>query len=134
MKLKNSGSISDSEQLNLFDDEEEEEEEVTTRITELKPLPPSLAIKNFTSPFTKHSENMPNVTIFSISPPTPNHDKIYYDDRYNESSFDPKLARSSLPKILISIGGMLLTGFFLNSILVITLCDCDCLLNSHLFF
>lgn len=127
MKLKNSGSISDSEQLNFLEEEEEkeaikaEESELNTTIEEQKILP-TLDINSFNySPFKKE---LKDVTIFSISPPTPNpsdpasHDKIYYDDRYNESAFDPSLARSSLPKILISIGGMLFTGFFLNKIIV----------------
>lgn len=116
MKLKNSGSISDSERLN-FSEAEEETEQLQSH------LPYLAAVQNLTS---KELEDVTKVTIFSTSPPTtPNHrpdpashDKIYYDDRYNESIFDPLLARSSLPKIIISIGGMLLTGFFLNTILV----------------
>lgn len=47
-----------------------------------------------------------------------NHDKIYYDDRYNNSFFDPFLALAALPKIAVSIGGMLLTGSILNIIIV----------------
>lgn len=110
MKLKNSGSISDTEQLN-FSEEDEKEETEKLELTKL--------------------EDVTKVTIFSTSPPTSpkipkslnysdpaNHDKIYYDDRYKESIFDPLLAGISLPKIFISIGGMLLTGFFLNTILV----------------
>lgn len=131
MKQKNSGSISDSEQLNFLE-EEEEETESHLKNTDMNLNLPSFNINNIVSPFSKDLEDFTKVTIFSSSPPTPNqpppnvsspdpanHDKIYYDDRYNESVFDPSLARSSLPKILISISGMLLTGFFLNNIIVL---------------
>lgn len=46
------------------------------------------------------------------------HDKAYYDDRYNNSAFDPLLAVATLPKIAVSIAGMLLTGSILNLIIV----------------
>ncbi len=46
------------------------------------------------------------------------HDKIYYDDRYNSSVFDPFLALAALPRITVSIGGMLLTGYILSIIIV----------------
>lgn len=114
MKLKNSGSISDSEHLNFPETDEEETEQLQSHLPSLSNI--------YTA---KELEDVTKVTIFSTSPPTSpnqsdpaNHDKIYYDDRYNESVFDPLLARSSLPKIVISIAGMLLTGFFLNTILV----------------
>lgn len=48
------------------------------------------------------------------------HDKAYYDDRYNHSVFDPYLALAALPRIAVSIGGMLLTGSILNIIIVRT--------------
>ena len=48
-----------------------------------------------------------------------NHDKAaYYDDRFDDPIFDPFLAKTSLPRIIISILGMLLTGFFLKIIIV----------------
>ena len=125
MKLKDSGSISDSEKLNFLEGEESESDETLEtgpriRETEMK-LP---APAQFGSPSPQELEDMTKVTIFPSSPFSPirpdpaNHDKIYYDDRYNESVFDPSLARSTLPKISISIGGMLLTGLFLNNIIV----------------
>jgi hypothetical protein len=46
------------------------------------------------------------------------HDKAYYDDRCNDSVFDPHLALAALPRIAVSIGGMLLTGYILNIIIV----------------
>lgn len=117
MKLKNSGSISDSEQLNIFE-EDSDKIKLSPETQGLVKKP--LAETEKLSPFTEV------VTIFTTSPPPASakeqdpasHDKIYYDDRFNESIFDPFLATSCLPKILISIAGMLLTGFFLNIIIV----------------
>lgn len=109
MKLKESGSLSDSEHLNFLEKSEND------------PIEP--VIFNFSdikTPFNKEAE----MSVLSLGSPKlsmsdpANHDKIYYDDRFNESAFDPFLAVNSLPKILISIGGMLLTGFFLNIIIV----------------
>lgn len=45
------------------------------------------------------------------------HDKPYYDDRYNDAVFDPVLALDHLPKMLTSIGGMLLTGLLFDRII-----------------
>lgn len=109
MKLKESGSLSDSEHLNLLEKSGNDSiEPVIFNFADIK------------TPFTKEAE----MSVLSLGSPKlsmsdpANHDKIYYDDRFNESAFDPFLAINSLPKILISIGGMLLTGFFLNIIIV----------------
>lgn len=108
MKLKESGSLSDSECLNFSEENE-------NNLTE----PLQINLKELRTPF-KETE----MSVLSLGSPKStaadpaSHDKIYYDDRFNESAFDPFLALNSLPKILISIGGMLLTGFFLNIIIV----------------
>ena len=105
----------DSEKLNFFLENEREDFSIYTT-PDVTSSPPS---------FTEI------VTIFSTSSPLSaakdpaSHDKIYFDDRFNASVFDPFLARNSLPKILISIIGMLLTGFFLNLIIVSARTDID---------
>ena len=109
MKFRESGSISDTECLNLSEN------------TENDPLESAqIKLSDIKAPPFKETE----MSILSLGSPRlsgldpASHDKVYYDDRFNESAFDPFLARSSLPKIFISIGGMLLTGFFLNIIIV----------------
>lgn len=109
MKLKESGSLSDSEQLNLFENSE--------NASKIEPY--QINLFDIKTPFKEAEMSVLSMGSPRLSVPDPaNHDKIYYDDRFNESAFDPFLARNSLPKILISIGGMLLTGFFLNIIIV----------------
>lgn len=110
MKLKESGSLTDPERLNFLENNENDSIQ-----------PTQINLSDIKTPF-KEAE----MSVLSLGSPKPsfsfsdpaNHDKIYYDDRFNESFFDPFLAGSSLPKIFISIGGMLLTGFFLNIIIV----------------
>lgn len=114
-KLKESGSISDFERLNFLSSCEIDADNILGSTEG-----PVIDLSGLKTPFKTQTTHETEVT---ISPPTPkstslNHDKVYYDDRCNDSIFDPLLARSSLPRIIVSIGGMLLTGFFLNIIIV----------------
>lgn len=108
MKLKETTSLSDSEHLNFLENDENNPSKIA-----------QINLSDMRTPF-KDTE----MSVLSLGSPRPsvtdpaNHDKIYYDDRFNGTGFDPFLARSSLPKIMISIGGMLLTSFFLNIIIV----------------
>jgi hypothetical protein len=108
MKLKESGSLSDSEYLNFLENSENNPiESVQFNFSDIK------------TPFKEAEMSVLSLGSPRMSVPDPaNHDKIYYDDRFSESSIVPILALNSLPKIMISIGGMLLTGFFLNFIIV----------------
>jgi len=106
MKLKESGSLTDTDILNISMSSNSGE------------IVRDQEILHFTSPFKTEDTK---VTILPSSPKmndSKNHDKVYYDDRFDNSVFDPFLALNSLPKILVSIGGMLFTGFFLNFIIV----------------
>lgn len=112
-KLKDSGSISDSEHLNFNSSSElESENNILVDFSGLK------------TPFKTTQSQTHDTEVMLGSPKllaasSLNHDKSYYDDRSNETIFDLILAKSSLPKILVSIAGMLLTGYFLNIIIVI---------------
>ena len=120
MKFKESGSISDTERLNsdshsfsnsfdIFSTEANESTDNNTNNSKLhQPLP------LFTDKETFSTE----VTI--LASPNPFYENKRHNGRLNcyYSIFDPLLAYNSLPKILISISGMLLTGFFLNIIIV----------------
>ena len=109
MKLKESGSWSDSERLNFLEN--------TENAPTIEPV--QINLSDIKTPFKEAEMSVLSLGSPRLSESDPaNHDKIYYDDRFNESAFDTFLARNSLPKILISIGGMLLTGFFLNIIIV----------------
>lgn len=120
MKFKESGSISDTERLNFdslsfsnsFDIFSTEENEPTDNNTNYSKLHQPLPL------FDKKETFSTEVTI--LASPNPFNENKSYNDRsnYYYSIFDPLLAYNSLPKILISISGMLLTGFFLNIIIV----------------
>lgn len=90
----------------------------------LDSTPINIARSVLKSPFTGPADTELSI-LSSLSSPKlsttldpASHDKTYYDDRYNNSAFDPLLAVATLPKIAVSIAGMLLTGSILNRIIV----------------
>ena len=122
MKFKESGSLTDTDILDFSLSSNSAE---ILNEKEFFTLGNSEESIKLVSPFKSESADDTKVTILPLSPRIPkmpadskNHDKVYYDERFDNSIFDPSLALTSLPKVLVSIGGMLLTGFFLNFILV----------------
>lgn len=100
MKLKHSGSVSDSDYLNSFDFSKSTDDEgsILNKSTDVQ------------------------IITFATSPIKPsNYDSELLDKDKDKDKFkriDVALAVHSLPKIIISIGGVLLTGSLLNIIIV----------------